>query len=137
MKIEIAQNFIIDDACFHYKFIKASGPGGQNVNKVSTAVQIRFSIDDAILVSEEVKLRIKKVAASKFTKNNEIVIESKKYRTQEQNRIDAYNRLITQLKKWSQLPKRRKSTKPTKVSVEKRLAEKKIISEKKKMRKNL
>jgi ribosome-associated protein len=132
---DIDQLFQIIQRELHFEYIRASGPGGQNVNKVATAVQLRFNIRDSSL-SEIIKARLAKVAAKRISNEGELIIEAKRFRTQIQNRQDAVQRLIALLRKASVEPKPRQKTKPTKASKEKRLAAKKHLSAIKKSRRN-
>jgi ribosome-associated protein len=133
--IQITPFLRIDEREFHFEYIRASGPGGQNVNKVATAVQLRFNIRDSSL-PEIIKTRLARVAAKRISNEGELIIEAKRFRSQEQNRQDAVKRLIALLRKASEEPKPRKKTKPTKASKEKRLAAKKHVSGIKKSRRN-
>jgi ribosome-associated protein len=133
--IQIKPSLQLDEREFHFEYIRASGPGGQNVNKVATAVQLRFNIHASSL-PEIIKARLVKVAAKRISNEGELIIEAKRFRTQEQNRQDAVKRLIALLRKASVEPKPRRKTKPTKASKEKRLAAKKHLSGIKKIRRN-
>lgn len=115
-------------------FIRASGPGGQNVNKVASAVQLRFDAMNSITLSEEVKQRLKRLAGSRKTSEGVLVIEAKRYRDQEKNREDARERLAALIRRALEKPKPRRRTKPTRASVRRRLEEKKRRGETKKGR---
>jgi ribosome-associated protein len=117
------------------QFIRSSGPGGQNVNKVATAVQLRFDAANAPGLPERVRERALKLAGQRATKDGVIVIEASRFRTQEQNRADARARLAALLTKAAEPPpKPRKKTRPSKGAVERRLKEKAGRSGIKKMR---
>ena len=131
--IEITPSFSVDESELQFAFVRASGPGGQNVNKVATAVQLRFDVGHSSL-PDEVKERLKHIAGNKITSDGELLIEAKKFRTQEQNREDAVRRFIDLLQRAFQKPKRRRKTKPTAQSKERRLKEKKFRGEINKMR---
>ncbi|MGA7192621.1 MAG: alternative ribosome rescue aminoacyl-tRNA hydrolase ArfB [Anaerolineales bacterium] len=133
--LEITPFLTIDERELHFEYIRASGPGGQNVNKVATAVQLRFDLGHSSL-PENLKARLIKVEAKRISNDGTLIIEAKRFRTQEQNRQDATRKFIALLRKASQEPKHRKKTKPTKASREKRLKTKKRISEIKKNRRN-
>jgi ribosome-associated protein len=116
-------------------FIRSSGPGGQNVNKVATAVQLRFNAATAEGLSERVRDRVIRLAGQRATKEGVIVIEAGRFRTQEQNRADARARLTELVAKAAEPPpKPRKKTKPSKGAVERRLKEKAGRSTVKKLR---
>ena len=122
--IEITPSLSIDERELTFEYIRASGPGGQNVNKVATAVQLRFDVSTSSL-PEDVKQRLRHLAGKRVTSDGVLVIEAKRFRTQEQNRFDAMERFIELVKKASVKPKARKKTKPTAASKEKRLQSKK------------
>lgn len=131
--IEITPSLQIDERELQIDFIRASGPGGQNVNKVATAVQLRFDVR-ASLLPEEVKTRLIHLAGNRITSEGILLIEAKRFRTQEQNREDAMQRFIELVRKSLVKPKARRKTKPTQASKEQRLQEKKKRGEIKKMR---
>jgi ribosome-associated protein len=131
--IEITPTFKVDERELQFEYIRASGPGGQNVNKVATAVQLRFDIKGSAL-PENAKARLRQIAGKRVTTEGVLVIEAKRFRTQEQNREDAIQRFIDLAKRSFEKPKARTKTKPTKTSKEKRLKEKKKRGEIKKNR---
>ncbi len=131
--IEITPAFSLDENELQFSFIRSSGPGGQNVNKVATAVQLRFDVNHSPL-PEEVKDRLKRLAGSKMTGEGQLLIEAKRFRTQEQNREEARQRFITLLQRAFEKPKSRRKTKPTAASQERRLKKKRQKGEIKRIR---
>jgi ribosome-associated protein len=118
------------------EYIRASGPGGQNVNKVATAVQLRFDAANSPSLAADVKARLIKLAGKRITDAGVLIIEASKFRTQEKNREDAIERLYELVKKANEKPKLRHKTRPTKASKEERLKGKKKRGEIKKNRGN-
>ena len=134
LMIEITPSLKISESELQIDFTRASGPGGQNVNKVATAVQLRFDVRASSALPEEVKARLIHLAGKRITSEGVLLIEAKRFRTQEQNREDAIQRFIDLIRKSLVKPRARKKTKPTETSKEERLKEKKKRGEIKKMR---
>jgi ribosome-associated protein len=111
--IEITHQIHLDDEELHFDFIRSAGPGGQNVNKVATACQLRFDVRQSLSLTEPVKERIIKLAGSRMTDEGVLVLEARRYRTQEQNRADALLRLTTLIEKATIEPKTRRATRPS------------------------
>lgn len=132
--VETSPQITINENELEFTFIHADGPGGQNINKVATAVQLRFDVLGSNSLPEEVKPRLIKLAGRRITQDGVLVIEAKRFRTQERNRDDALARFRTLAQKAFEKPKSRKKTKPTKASQEKRLKAKKHRGEIKKAR---
>jgi ribosome-associated protein len=131
--IEITPTLSIDEREVKFDYVRASGPGGQNVNKVSTAVQLRFDVRGSSL-PEAVKARVVKVAGKRVTSDGVLVIEAKSFRTQEKNKEDAIARFVALVRRSLERPKPRRKTRPSQRSVEKRLESKKRRGEIKRMR---
>ncbi|MEZ4547206.1 MAG: alternative ribosome rescue aminoacyl-tRNA hydrolase ArfB [Thermodesulfobacteriota bacterium] len=131
----ITRNIVIPDDEISLEFVRASGPGGQNVNKVSTAVQLRFDAAGTESLAPEVKERLLKIAGNRATDEGVVIIEAKRFRSQEKNRKDAIDRLTEMVRKAAVKPTPRRKTRPTAASREKRLSQKKRRSEVKRLRK--
>lgn len=119
--LSITPSLRLDPAELTISFIRASGPGGQNVNKVSTAAQLRFGLDRSPSLPEPLKARARRIAGSRLTSDGEIVITADRYRTQALNRDDAVARLLELLREAAIPPKPRRATRPTLASKTRRL----------------
>jgi ribosome-associated protein len=120
MSIQI-DDIEIDDGEIKIVFTRASGPGGQNVNKVSSAVQLRFDVLNSASLPADVKPRLARLAGRRMTDDGVLVLESKRYRTQEQNRQDALDRLVDLVTRARHAPSPRRKTHPTAASQQRRL----------------
>jgi ribosome-associated protein len=134
MPIQVTPTLVIEDSEIEERFVRASGPGGQNVNKVSTAVQLRFDVGRSPALSGEVRDRLRALAGSRMTDEDVLVIDARAHRTQGQNREDARTRLADLIRRALIRPKRRKKTRPGAAAKQRRLDTKKLRSETKRGR---
>lgn len=132
--IEITPTLAIDEEEVQLDFTRASGPGGQHVNKVATAVQLRFDVHHSPSLPAEVRERLIKLAGKRMTDRGVLIIEARRFRTQEQNRQDALERLVELIRRAARRPKTRRKTAPSRAARERRLAAKRRRSEKKQLR---
>jgi ribosome-associated protein len=135
--INITPTFMLDEAEIKFSFMSSPGPGGQNVNKVATAVLLRFNVLQSASLPDEIRQRLLLLYNRKITRQGELIIKASRFRTQKRNKRDALDRLIQLLKQAAIKPKKRRKTKPTKASVQQRLEKKKVHAKKKLLRRCL
>jgi ribosome-associated protein len=123
--IRVTDHISLDESELEESFVRSSGPGGQNVNKLSTAVQLRFDVRGSPSMPNDVALRLMKLAGSRLTKDGVLVLVAQNHRTQERNRAEARDRLIEMIREAAVRPVPRRATKPTKSSRRERLDKKK------------
>jgi ribosome-associated protein len=132
--IRITDRISIEERELEERFVRASGPGGQNVNKLSSAVQLRFDVRRSPSLAPDVRHRLERMAGRRLTRDGVLVIMAQRHRTQERNRADALDRLIELIRQASVPPTPRRPTKPTRGSKERRLESKKNRSSIKSLR---
>jgi ribosome-associated protein len=133
---QVTDTISIDDSELEESFVRSSGPGGQNVNKLSTAVQLRFDVRRSPSLPNDVALRLMRLAGKRMTKDGVLVLVAQNHRTQERNRAEARERLIALIQEAAVRPVPRRATKPTKASKRQRLESKKRRSGIKSMRRS-
>ena len=130
----ITPDISIREAEIKLDFIRSSGPGGQNVNKVATAVQLRFDVFCSPSLPEDVRRRLVRIAGKRVSKEGVLLIDARRFRTQERNRQDAMERLVQWIRRAAEKPKKRIKTRPTSSSRERRLEGKRQRSDTKRLR---
>lgn len=132
--IRIAPHIVIEESEITEHFVRASGPGGQHVNKTASAVQLRWNVRNCPGLPPAVRERLTKQAGARINREGELVIEAKRFRSQDRNRADARQRLIALIERANEVPKRRKPTQPTRGAKERRLNSKKQRGRRKSLR---
>lgn len=133
--IEITPALALDEDEIQISFVQSSGPGGQNVNKVATAAQLRFDVTQSPSLSPEIRERLIKLAGKNITKEGWLVIDARRFRTQERNRQDAIDRLVEYIHAATIEPKQRRPTRPSRAARRQRLESKRKRGEVKRLRK--
>jgi len=134
--IEISPEISIGEDELEFRFTHSSGPGGQNVNKVATAVQLRFDVRHSPSLPEHVRTKLIDIAGRKLTKEGVLIIDARRYRSQEKNRQDARERLIDLIRQATVIPKKRIKTRPSFQAKKRRLETKKKRSRTKQLRRS-
>jgi ribosome-associated protein len=124
VSLQVAAGIEIPDSELSLSFVRSSGPGGQNVNKVATAVQLRFDLERSAVLTDGVKARLKVLSGRRLNADGTILIIARNHRTQEHNRREAHERLTDLIRRALTAPKPRKATKPTRAARERRLEHK-------------
>jgi len=132
--IRITPTITIDESEIELNFVRSAGPGGQNVNKVSTTAQLRFDVANSPSLPDAVRVRLMALAGSRLTKEGVLLLTARRYRSQERNRQEVIERLVALIAEAATPPRRQRKTKPSRKAKERRLAEKRRRSEIKKNR---
>ena len=132
--IKVTRNIAIGESEIEERFIRASGPGGQHVNRAATAVQLRFDVAHSPSLPDDVRECLIRLAGSRMTEDGVLIVEAKRFRSQGRNRQDALNRLVKLIRRAARKPETRRKTRPTRASKERRLEDKRRRSEIKRLR---
>lgn len=132
--LTVMPGLVIDESELEETFVRASGPGGQNVNKVATAVQLRFDIENSRSLPIPVRERLRRLAGQKVTDAGILIIDARRFRTQEQNRQDARQRLLALIRRAAEAPKPRRPTRASKTAQQRRIEAKRRRATKKRLR---
>lgn len=135
--ISVTESINLSESEFDFEFVRASGPGGQNVNKVATAVQLRFDATGSPSLPDDTRRRLLRLAGRRATREGVVVIDARRFRSQEKNRQDAIDRLVALIRRAAVKPKPRRKTRPSRASVRRRLNRKRKRSETKRMRRSV
>ncbi|MCG2766854.1 MAG: aminoacyl-tRNA hydrolase [Anaerolineae bacterium] len=135
--IRITDTIAIEESELQEEFVRASGPGGQNVNKVATAVQLRFDVTNSPSLPEDVRCRLIRLAGSRLTEEGVLIINARRFRSQDRNRQDAIERLVELIQRAAEKPKVRRATRPSRASKARRLESKRRRSEAKRLRRSI
>jgi len=135
--IRVTDSIAIDEGEIQQGFVRSSGPGGQNVNKVATAVQLRFDVANSPSLPDDVRQRLVRLAGKRITERGLLIVEASRFRTQQRNRKDAIDRLVNLIRKAAEKPKARRRTKPPLASRQRRLETKRRQSQAKRLRKSV
>ena len=122
--IHVTEDLTIDESELEVKFVRSGGPGGQHVNKVATAVQLRFDVGGSPSLPEDVRARVAELAGNRISYDGIVTIEANRFRSQKRNREDAVERLVELLRRGAEKPKKRRQTKPTVTARKRRLEDK-------------
>jgi ribosome-associated protein len=134
--IRVSKHIDLDESEIEYRFVRASGPGGQHVNKAATAVQLRFDVANSPSLPDDVRYRLIRLAGRQVTEEGVLIIDARRYRSQERNRQDAIDRLLQLIRSAASKPKVRRRTKPSCAARERRLEEKRRRGETKRNRRS-
>ena len=134
--LTVTPALVIDESELEEAFVRASGPGGQNVNKVATAVQLRFDIQNSPSLPNPIRERLRRLAANRITADGILIIDAHRFRTQEQNRRDARERLIALIRRAAEAPKPRRPTRLSQAAQQRRLEGKRHRGVKKRLRRS-